>query len=150
MLPENNLKKTFQRIFLTTKQNFFAWNTSYLLSLFCVYFLLKDNCFTDFALFSQTSTWISHRYTYIPSCLKLFPISLPIPPFRLIQRPCLSFLSHIEYSCRLSILHMVTQISTLLFPQAHHLPSLSLVHKSILCVCFSVAALSISTSVPFF
>ena len=31
-------------------------------------------------VFYQTSTWISHRYTYIPSLLSLSPISLPIPP----------------------------------------------------------------------
>ena len=31
-------------------------------------------------VFSQTSTWISHRYTYIPSLLNLPPISHPIPP----------------------------------------------------------------------
>ena len=33
----------------------------------------------NFAVFCQTSTWISHRYTYIPSLLNLPPISLPIP-----------------------------------------------------------------------
>ena len=33
----------------------------------------------NFAVFCQTSTWTSHRYTYIPSVLKLPPISLPIP-----------------------------------------------------------------------
>ena len=34
----------------------------------------------NFAVFCQTSTWISHRYTYIPSLLNLRPISLPTPP----------------------------------------------------------------------
>jgi len=34
----------------------------------------------NFVVFCQTSTWINHRYTYIPSLLKLPPISLPIPP----------------------------------------------------------------------
>ena len=33
----------------------------------------------NFAVFCQTSTWISLRYTYIPSLLNLPPISLPIP-----------------------------------------------------------------------
>ena len=33
----------------------------------------------NFVVFSQTSTWISHRYTYIPSLLNLPPTSLPIP-----------------------------------------------------------------------
>ena len=31
-------------------------------------------------VFWQASTWISHRYTYIPFLLNLPPISLPIPP----------------------------------------------------------------------
>ena len=31
-------------------------------------------------VFCQTSTWISHRYTYIPSLLNLPPIFHPIPP----------------------------------------------------------------------
>ena len=34
-----------------------------------------------FAVFCQASTWISHRYTYTPSLLKLPPVSLSIPPF---------------------------------------------------------------------
>ena len=34
----------------------------------------------NFVVFCQTSAWISHRYTYIPSLLNLPPISLPIPP----------------------------------------------------------------------
>ena len=38
----------------------------------------------NFPVFHQTSTWISHRYTYIPSNMNLPPISLPIPPPRLI------------------------------------------------------------------
>ena len=58
----------------------------------------------NFAVFCQTSTWISHRYTYIPSLLNLSPIS---HPSRLIQSPCLSFLSHSANSHWLSILHMV-------------------------------------------
>ena len=45
---------------------------------------MKDNCFTDF-FFNQTSTWISHSYTYIPSLLNLPPISFPSHPSRLIH-----------------------------------------------------------------
>ena len=48
----------------------------------------------SFVIFCQTSAWISHRYTYIPSLLNLPPISLPTYPSRLIQSPRLSFLSH--------------------------------------------------------
>ena len=45
---------------------------------FIYLFLLKDNCFKNFVIFCQTSTWNSHRYTYVPSLLNLPPISLPI------------------------------------------------------------------------
>ena len=34
----------------------------------------------NFVVFCQTSTWVSHRYTYITSLLNLPSISLPIPP----------------------------------------------------------------------
>ena len=34
----------------------------------------------NFVAFCKTSTWISHRCTYIPSLLNLLPISLSIPP----------------------------------------------------------------------
>ena len=34
----------------------------------------------NFVVFCHTSTWISHRYTYIPSLLNLPPISHPISP----------------------------------------------------------------------
>ena len=37
----------------------------------------------NFAVFCQTSKWISHRYTSVSSFLKLLPISLPIPHSRL-------------------------------------------------------------------
>ena len=33
----------------------------------------------NFVVFCQTSPWISHRYTYVPSLLNLPHISLPIP-----------------------------------------------------------------------
>ena len=59
-------------------------------------------------VFCQPSTWNSRRYTYIPSCLNLPPISRPSHLSRLIQSSCLSFLSHTANSRWLSILHMVS------------------------------------------
>ena len=38
-------------------------------------------------VFCQTSTWISHRYTFIPSLLNPPPISLPIPPLQVETEP---------------------------------------------------------------
>ena len=47
---------------------------------------LKDNCFTEFCC--QISTWISHRYTYIPSLLNLPPIrKLFLKRHRRIKQP---------------------------------------------------------------
>ena len=44
-----------------------------------------------FVVFCQTSTWINHRYTYIPSLLNLLPISLPIPPLLVDTEPLFEF-----------------------------------------------------------
>ena len=80
-----------------------------------------QNC----VVFCQTSTRISHRYIYLPSLLNLPPIPFPSHPSRLIQSPCLSFLSHTANSCWLSILHMVMKVSMLLFPYTSPSPPLS-------------------------
>ena len=47
---------------------------------FFFFFYWRIVSLQNFAFFCQTSTWISHRYTYIPSLLNLPPISLPSPP----------------------------------------------------------------------
>jgi len=61
----------------------------------------------NFVVFCQTSTWISHRYTYITSLLNFLPSPSPAHSSRLIQSPSLSFLSPTANSYWLSILHMV-------------------------------------------
>ena len=67
------------------------------------FFFLKIITLQNFVFSSQTSTWISHTYTYIPSLFKL-PLSPTLThPSRLIQSPCLSFLSHTANSHWLSI-----------------------------------------------
>ena len=55
----------------------------------------------NFVVFCQTSTWISYRYTYIPSFWTSLPSPSPSYPSRLIQSR-LSFLSHTANS---TILH---------------------------------------------
>ena len=64
-----------------------------------IYFYWRIIALQNFAVFCQTSTWIPPFWN--------LPISLHIPPPRLIQSPCLSFLSHTANSHRLSILHIV-------------------------------------------
>ena len=61
----------------------YADSTIEITSLFlCFYFIFywRVIALQNFVVFCQTSTWISHRYTYIPSSLNLSPIFLPIPP----------------------------------------------------------------------
>ena len=45
----------------------------------------------NFVVFCQTSTWISHRYTYIPSLLNLPPIFLSISPLQVDTEPLFEF-----------------------------------------------------------
>ena len=48
---------------------------------FFIFFNWRIIALQNFVVFCQASTWISYRYTYVPSLLNLPPISLPIPPF---------------------------------------------------------------------
>ena len=58
------------------------WHLSAIFVLFYIYlfFNWRIIALQNFVVFCQTSTWISHRYTYIFSLLNLPPISLPILP----------------------------------------------------------------------
>ena len=47
-----------------------------------LFFYWRIIALQNFVVFCQTSTWISHRYAYIPSLLNLLPISLSIPPLQ--------------------------------------------------------------------
>ena len=49
----------------------------------------------NFLGFCQTSTWIGHRYTYVPSLLNVPPISLPIPQLQVVTDPPLQY-SYLE------------------------------------------------------
>ena len=55
------------------------------------FFYWKISVLQNFVVFCQTSTWISHRYTYIPSFLSLPPISLPIPSLWVDTEPLFEF-----------------------------------------------------------
>ena len=83
---------------------YFSLSLFFLLTYF---FYWRIIALQNFAVFCQTSKWISYRYTYIPCLLKLSPSPSPSHPSRLIQSPCLSFLSHTASSHWPSILHMV-------------------------------------------
>ena len=103
-------------------------------------------------VFCPTSTRISHRYTHVPFPPPLTPISLPTPPFSLSLRTCLSSLSHTANSHWLSVLHriLLSFYVTLSIYFPFSLLSSHLLHRCVLYVCFSIAALKINSSVPSF
>ena len=112
-LPDPGIKPASPALasrFFTTEPQGSPRRNAIFLNLFIFYWRII--ALQIFVVFYQTSTWISHRYTYIPSLLNLplFWISLPSPspsyPSRLID-PCLSFWSHRENSCWLSVLHIM-------------------------------------------
>ena len=91
-------------------QSFF-FPCSILLFLACFFFLKVTFNWRIIALqnrvgFCHVSTWVSHRYTYVASLLKL-PLT-PSHPSRLSQSTGLNSLSHVVNFCWLSVLHMVT------------------------------------------
>ena len=100
--------------------NAFYWIFLFVLLLFI--FLLKDNCFIEFCCFLSNLN-MNQPQVYIHP----LPFETPSPshPSRLIQSPCLSFLSHTANSPWLSILHMVMKVSMLLVPYISPSPPLS-------------------------
>ena len=94
----------FIRYFLELPLNF---DLTYILFKKFICFYWRTIALQNFVVLSQTSTWISHGYTYIPLLFDLPFHLLPHPTARLIQSPSLSFLSHASNSHLLSILHMV-------------------------------------------
>ena len=92
-LKKMNIKKPQRKI---STMFFFLW----MLSFFYFIFNWRIIALQYYVGFCHTSTWISHRYTYVPSIVEPPPISHP-------QSPGLSSLSHTEYFYRLYILYMV-------------------------------------------
>ena len=76
------------------------------------------------------------------------PSPSPFHPSRLLQSPCLSPLSHIANSIGYLFLHMVICFHVTLHSSHPLLPPPAHVHKSILYICDSLAALQIISSVP--
>ena len=93
--------------------------------LFNFFFNWRIIALQNFAVFCQTSTWISHGYTYIPSLLNLPPISLPILPLEVDTEPLSEFPE--PYSkMPLAIYFTYGDVSSmLLFPYVSPSPPLS-------------------------
>ena len=64
-------------IFLNLYHKYFFAFHSIILFYFFIFWSIM--VLQNFVVFCQISTWISHRYTYIPSRLNLPPISCPTP-----------------------------------------------------------------------
>ena len=110
------------------------------------FLLLGYSCFT--VLFSAVRQWISHMCTCVP-----FLLSLPlIPTFhssRLLQSTEASSLCYSAdslYQSRGIFLHMAEHMLQSQSPDS----SASRVYTSALYICFSIPALQIGSSVPFF
>ena len=121
---QNSIHKTLRKtLFKNFFFNFFYWRIIALQ--YCVLY--------------QTSTWISHRFAYVPS------ISLPIHTSRLSMSPGLSSLSHTANSNWLSVLHVVVYVSMLLPPyippcQEEHFYWMFVIHEIFCCVfCHSIS-----------
>ena len=100
------------------------------LSLFYFFFLIyifywRIIALQNFVVFCQTSTWISHRYTYVPSLLNLAAQPNPLGWYR---APVLSFLSHTVNSHWLSTLHIVCKFPCYSFHTSHPLLQIAIVH----------------------
>ena len=61
------------------------------LYIYLFFYYWRITALQNFVVFCQTSTWISHRYTYILSLLNLPPISRPIPSFQVDTEPLFEF-----------------------------------------------------------
>ena len=116
--------------------------------LFFKFFNWRRIALQNVVVFCHTSTRISHRYTHVPSLPDLLPILLPILPLAchrapvwvswVIQQVPIGDLFYVWYSKFLSTLSTHLPFSLL---------SSHCVHRSVLYVCFSVAALKINSSV---
>ena len=91
--------------------------------------------------FCHITTWISHRYIYVPSLLKPTPISLPIPPLLVVTEHWVELpLSHRKFPPAICFTYGNAYVSKLLsqfFPTS----PFSTVHKPVFYVYVSIAAL---------
>ena len=99
------IKKPRCQIFPGFTRNFFSRNSNFILGLFIFNWRITD---VQYCVgFCHTSTWISHRYTYVPSFLVLPPTVSPFPPLKLVTELGFEFQSQTAHSRRLSTLHVV-------------------------------------------
>ena len=91
----------------------------------------------NFAVFCQTSAWVSHRHTYVPSLLKLLPVSLPTPPLYVGTEP-LSELPETYVKFPLAIYFTYGNISFHVILSIHLTLSSPLMSISLFLHCFPV------------
>ena len=103
----------------------------YFLFIFNWRIIALQNC----ASFCPTSTWISHRYTYVPSLLDLSPTSQPIPPLQVVIEHQFEF-PELYGKLPLLILHTVVYMFPCYFLHSSHPLLLSSMSTSL----FSISA----------
>ena len=143
LLQTNQVHVFHQRLWEDSTENLLLEAKFKFSFFFLIYFFYwRIIALQNFVVFCQTSTLISHRYKYIPSLFNLPPISLPIltlsidtellfefpEPYSKIPVGYLFYILFCKFPC------YSFHISHSLLPSPH-------VHKSILYVCFSTAAL---------
>ena len=87
-------RKTISPLHLEGLQALLWIRTWSLIAIFCfliIIFNWKITALQYCVGFCQKSTWISHRYTYVPSLLNLPPTSLPIPPLKVVTEMWFEF-----------------------------------------------------------
>ena len=109
--------------------------------------IIALQCCIDFC---HTSTWISHRYTHVPTLLKLPSSSTPPTPQGCHRALGWAPLHHTANSHCLSMLHTVIYVSLPLSQFVLPFPPSRCVYKSVPYVCVSAAALQIDSSISLF
>ena len=129
------VRKCYAYVFL---KDFYSVQPHIFKNLFIFYWRII--ALQNFAVFCQTSTWISHRYTYIPSLLKLSPISLPTPPLSLGWYRAPVWVSWATQQIPIGSLFYIwyRKFPCYSFHTTHPVLPSPHVRKSILYVCFSI------------
>ena len=126
------------------------WQNEFFLFIFKNLFDWSIIALQNFVIFCNTSTRISHRYTRVSSLLDFPPSHLPPhPSLQPVTEPLCEFPeSYSKFPLAICFTYGVNFYVTLCIHLPFSFLSCPHVHGSVLCVCFSIAALKINSSGP--